>query len=107
MDIVALIGMILTYGLTQFFKKNPSVKEHAPLVVTILSAVVAAIQAAMAATIAVAQEPGTVVTQPHTFFGQAVTYFLWNVGGSVWMQNGIKKWVGEYLIGTLAKKFLK
>lgn len=104
MDVIGLAGMALTWILTELMKKNPSLKSHTPLVVTIMSAVIGALQAALHASSATA---GT-VTGPMPVHEDPVAmtmqYAAQNAGGSVLLNNFLRKWIGEYVVGTLLKK---
>lgn len=103
MNWIGLLGPVATFVLTELFNRNPKMKAHAPLVVTILSAVVGVIQAALtaspasAAVVAVAAGPSVTWDQ----------YAMQNAVGGILLHNGAKKWLVEYAVNTLLKKLLK
>lgn len=102
MNIISIIGAVLTFVITEVLKRNPKVKEHVPLVVTILSAVIGALQAALAGSTASADVllPATTEPQPGYF-----DYALTNAVGAVIVDNA-KKW-GGYLLNKVLGKILK
>lgn len=104
MNIISIVGAVLTYILTELMKKNPKMKEHAPLVVTILSAVIGAIQAALTAAMATAEVLLPAAGAPPSEVGY-VDYSVTNAIGAVVIHNA-KRW-GGYLIGKLLGKVFK
>lgn len=105
MDVVSLIGVALTWILTELFKKNAALRGHVPLIVTILAMVIGAIQAALQATTASAQvDTMMVILEPANPAEVWIRNVLVNVSGSVLVQNGIKKWLVDYVFGRLLRK---
>lgn len=104
MDVVSLIGMALTWILTEVFKRNEKLKGHAPLIVTILAMVIGAIQAALQAAPATAQIDTMAVIPAPDMASAWGSYVITNISGSVLIQNGIKKWLIDYVFGKLLRK---
>jgi uncharacterized membrane protein len=104
MNIISIVGAVLTFVLTEMMKRNPKLKDHAPLVVTILSAVIGAVQAALAASLATAGEAILIpaATEPDSSY---VDYTLTNVVGAVIVDNA-KRW-GGYFLKRLLGRLLK
>jgi hypothetical protein len=105
MDIIAIIGMVLTFALTQLFKQKPAMKDNAPAVISVLSMVIGAIQAALTASPASAAE-AVAAASGGSFLARAGEYALTNLGGSVLIHNAAKKWIGEWLFGKVIAKFI-
>lgn len=105
MDIIGIIGMVLTFGLTQLFKQKAEMKAHAPVVISVLSMVVGAIQAALTASPVAAAEAAAAASGG-SFLSRAGEYAMTNLGGSVLIHNAAKKWIGEWLFGKVISKFI-
>lgn len=104
MNIISIVGAVLTFVLTELMKRNPKLKDHAPLVVTILSALIGVVQAALAATVASAEILLPAASEPAGEPGY-MDYSITNAVGAVVIDNA-KKW-GGYILRKLLGKIFK